>query len=139
MKRFKQSGTKLLCICGVQIGTLEATWSCRAYAHLGCRKMCLKQHKSQRAALQTVQTKRREMRAMNSSKIVILCKSPGLYQHMKYYNGNMSSWRELYRADCHNVTFCLNAERRMTDSCSRRKMSFCKLKFNNVNIILSLT
>ncbi len=27
----------------------------------------------------------------------------------------------------------------MTDSCSKRKLSFCKLKFNNVNIILSLT
>ncbi len=37
------------------------------------------------------------------------------------------------------MTCCLNAEQRMTDSCSRRKMSFCKLKFNNVNIILSLT
>ncbi len=27
----------------------------------------------------------------------------------------------------------------MTDSCRRRKLSFCKLKCNNVNIILSLT
>ncbi len=68
--------------------------------------------------------------------IVILCESPDFCLHIKYYNGNISSWREFY---CFNVTCCLNAERGMTDSCSRRKRSFCKLKFNNVNILLSLT
>ncbi len=115
VKLFKQSVTKFLCTSRVQ-----------------------KQHKSQRACTQhgTNKEEKWESNEMQQD-IVILCESPYVYLPIKYYNRNISSWRESFTAL--NMTCCLNAERRMTDSCSRRKLSFCKLKFNNVNIILSLT
>ncbi len=63
---------------------------------------CNMQHSA--LALQVVQTKKRNKRAMNSSKIVILCESPAIFLHIKYYNG-ISSWREFYHANCHKWTW----------------------------------
>ncbi len=129
MRKIKASNSFSVCKTFIMWNSSNKA-SQSSYAHPGCRSNI--SHSA--LELNTVQTKKSNEMQQD---IVILCESPYVYLPIKYYNGNISSWRESFTAL--NMACCLNAERRMTDSCSRRKFSFCKLKFNNVNIILSLT